>query len=324
VDGDGDLDIVFANGHVASYSCSGQPPFPGCAQVTQGRPDRLYLNDGVGSFTVAPVTQMPGSWDCAASVALGDVDGDGDLDIVFGNDRASYESGYGPLLGGLISSASGHENHLFLNDGNGVFSYAAQLPVDASVTGAVAFADVDGDGDLDLVCANDDPGHSRLYVNDGTGTFGDGTAARMPTGGASRSLAAGDVDHDGDPDLVTAGRLYTNLLRQLHAPSAPQVGQPYLLDAYSRYGPPAVFDVAVVVLSTNRVSVPVSPFGLLGVEPMLQLPAVVIPQPAGVGTVAWTPPNVPGMVGMPLYSQALVVPWPFDARLTNVVGGVVQ
>ncbi|HEX5052449.1 MAG TPA: VCBS repeat-containing protein [Planctomycetota bacterium] len=325
VDGDGDVDLVFGNGHTDSYWEYEVPgPFGPLVQSyyeTMGTADLVCLNDGTGTFRAMP--PLPASWDSSAAVALGDADGDGDLDIVVGNVLASYtytHNGY---------PVDGCQNRLYLNDGHGVFSdaTATQLPADGDVTSALAFADVDVDGDLDLVCAS--AAQNRLYLNDGSGDFADVTAVRMPPGdSASVSVALGDVDADGDLDLVVGRylqvRLYTNLLQQLDATQPPQVGQPYSLDAFARCGTQAVFDVAVVFLSTTRVSIPIPPFGLLGIEPTAILPTVVIPQPAGVGSIAWTVPNVPNAVGTAIYSQALIVSWPFGARFTNVVAGVVQ
>jgi hypothetical protein len=294
VDGDGDLDMVIGN---------------------QYGNNRLYLNNGTGSYFDGTSSRLPADSDLTWSVTLGDVDGDRDLDLVVGN------SGYYP---------SGQQNRLYLNDGTGTFTdaTAGRMPVDDDNTQSVALVDVDVDGDLDLVIGNGG-GQNRLYLNDGAGAFTDATASRMPVDGEwTSSVAHGDVDGDGDPDLVFGGvgqtRLYNNLQRQLDARYLLRPGQPYTLDIYSRYGPPSLFDVALTYLSTTRVSIPIPPLGILGIDPMAPLPPVLIPQPAGVGTASWNVPNNPALAGIEIFAQALIVHWPFDPRFTNVTADVIQ
>ncbi|MCU0862575.1 MAG: FG-GAP-like repeat-containing protein [Planctomycetes bacterium] len=287
VDGDGDLDLVIGNG---SYN-----PFP---QRTL-----LYLNDGTGSFAEASVGQMPTLPDYTEWVMPGDVDGDGDLDLVLGNRPRHVR--------------------IFLNDGAGTFSdgTAGRMPVvnDPTIT-RPALVDVDGDGDLDLVTR-------RLYLNNGAGTFSDVTATRIPgDNGAVASVAMGDVDGDGDPDMaIRAGLrsvLYLNLQRQLDAPYLLRSGRAYKLDVHARYGPPSQFDVAVPFLSTTRLGIPVPPFGVLGIDPMVSLPPVVIPTLTGTGTVTWLVPNTPAFAGIEIFAQAAILHVPLELRLGNVTADV--
>jgi hypothetical protein len=183
LDADGDVDLVFAN--------------RGWAWPSDLAND-LYLNDGSGRFTAS--RGLPDDQDRSTSVAIGDVDGDGDLDVVVGN--ADYHA------------PAGLPNRVYLNRGDATFVAApTALPQNDDPTLAVALADVDGDGDLDLACANDGP--NRLYVNDGTGRFGEAPPASFPPGAASSTaIVLADCDGDGDLDMLVGNhgqnRFYSN------------------------------------------------------------------------------------------------------------------
>ncbi len=169
VDGDGDLDAFVGN--------TGVP----------GGQERLYLNGGTGIFTNFTATNLPALLDNTSSVALGDVDGDGDLDAFVGN--------------------PGQQNRLLRNQGGGTAAFtdvtATSLPALIDATTAVALGDVDGDGDLDAFVGNTGSpgGQERLYLNGGTGDFTDATATNLPALlDATTAIALRDVDGDGDLD----------------------------------------------------------------------------------------------------------------------------
>jgi RHS repeat-associated protein len=167
VDSDGDLDLVVAN-------ASG--------------PNRLLLNDGHGIFTDVTDSRLPALSQVSMSAQLGDVDGDGDLDLVVAN--------------------RGSQNRLWLNDGTGVFTdaTATHLPSDSALSYDVEFADVDGNHTLDLVVANHGT-PNQLLRNNGLGVFTDVTTHQLPMiSGTSMDALFCDIDADGDADLlVTAG-----------------------------------------------------------------------------------------------------------------------
>ena len=294
IEQDGDLDIVFA-----SFS----------------EQNRLYVNDGTASYADATAAHMPSNCDETHDVALGDVDGDGDLDAVFANSRGR----------------GSHQNRLYLNDGWGTYTDAtsAKMPADTDFSRAVALGDVDGDGDPDMVFANSLQ-QNRLYVNDSTGTYADATA-RMPVDvDSTRSLVMGDVDGDGDLDLVYGSTydpnlLYLNLLHQLETPFLARLGYTYTLEVYSRFGPPSPSEFALPLLSTAAARISVPPYGTFGLEPkqMVALPALMIPQPAGMASTSFAVPKVAGIAGISLYAQVLIVTLPpAPVRLTNVTADV--
>ncbi|MCP4658216.1 MAG: DUF11 domain-containing protein [bacterium] len=140
----------------------------------------LYRNDSRGRFTKVPAA-LPGL--SYGSVAWGDYDGDGDLDLVM-----SGRMGWSP------------STRILRNDGGALFvDIAAGLP--GVEQGAVAWGDYDNDGDLDVLLSGG--GISEVYRNDGGGF----TPAGSGLPGLSFSEAAwGDYDNDGDLDVLLAGR----------------------------------------------------------------------------------------------------------------------
>ena len=103
------------------------------------------------TFAVHPYAVLGTRTDRSAGVALGDVDGDGDLDAIVANGRHWAQ-----------------ENEVFLNNGAGTFTVAHPLSLRRSTSYAAPLADLDGDGDLDVAVAND-RAPNRVYQNDGMG-----------------------------------------------------------------------------------------------------------------------------------------------------------
>ncbi len=174
-DGDGDLDLVIANGF-------GQQP-------------RLYQNDGLGFFTNLTATHFPVLTLNSFSSAAGDLDADGDLDLVFTDSGASTFGG------------AGGQTRVFINDGTGHFANetAVRMPV-SLVQSAVDLnlSDVDLDTDLDMIVVSRDGTPSKIYLNDGFGNFVEG--GPLPADGTGTyEYELGDVDGDLDPDIFVIG-----------------------------------------------------------------------------------------------------------------------
>jgi hypothetical protein len=151
---------------------------------------KLYINDGVGNFVIDNTTPFDQVYE--SSVAFADIDNDGDQDVLI--------SGFNT---GLASVSK-----LYVNDGLGNFVIDTSTPFDGVYSGSVAFSDVDNDGDQDLLITGVNSSNqriSKLYLNDGTGTFT--LIAGTPFEGVDKSaIHFSDVDSDGDPDLLITGR----------------------------------------------------------------------------------------------------------------------
>ena len=192
IDGDIDLDIIWANG--GGFSSAGTP------QVS-----RIYINNGSGVFTDESVARGAFTGLCRG-VELGDIENDGDMDMILAQDF-------------------NRQPQLLLNNGVGVFTNvtAARLPAATLGSSRAQFGDIDNDGDLDIYITNGTTsrfgtGQNRIYVNNGLGFFTDATAALHPAGSLAEPQDAifGDIDGDFDIDVRTGStaasqsRLYRN------------------------------------------------------------------------------------------------------------------
>ena len=225
VDADGDLDLFLAG--------AGQ--------------DRLLLNDGRGGFTDVTAGRLPAEDRVTQDIEIADLDGDGDLDAVLGQEGGHalwFNDGRGRFTDvsdrlpdpgnvearkvtpadvdgdGDLDLYFSHvgwqerspQDHLLINDGAGRFAdeSAARIPVEAGTTLTARFADLDGDGDLDLVRGEHGP--LTVWANDGAGVFTDVSDAVLPNRaeGPNIALALADFDGDGRIDIfigqLKAGR----------------------------------------------------------------------------------------------------------------------
>ncbi len=213
IDGDGDLDVVFANGrHWPSQN-------------------RVFINNGEGRLTSS--RPLGEELETTYAAPLADLDGDGDLDVAVGNDRAPnrilWNDGSGrfiagPTFGGIESTRGafiadldgnglddvvltnrGDLNSIFWNDEahRGTLERRGSFGTSTDSTISIGIGDLDGDGDLDLALANRDGQPNQVQWNDGQGNFSDGP--QFGTGSdETRGVAIADLDGDGHLDIATA------------------------------------------------------------------------------------------------------------------------
>ncbi len=210
LDGDGDVDLV---------TSSFRQDWP-----------QVLLNNGNANFTLAAT--LSGQRLVARGSALGDLNGDGDLDILFATSRQIYSNnGSGSFTAtGTVGAAVGEDfdvdlvdidgdrdldaifssqrisgNDVFVNDGLGNFTFSQTLA--RSGLGAtryqIGLADVDGDGDVDVLNNMSDGRYIDLWTNNGSGSFS--LQSTIRTQGRNWRIVTGDVDLDGDIDFYAAG-----------------------------------------------------------------------------------------------------------------------
>jgi hypothetical protein len=193
VDNDGDLDLY----------------------VTNYGPDALYINDGDGTFTDATRESGLGDSRWGASAGFVDYDGDGFLDLFVTtyldldpalrvSDSAGRPEYPGPRC------CNGTPDILYKNNGDGTFTDASEESGIGALRGkglGVVFADLDGDGKVDIYVANDGESN-RAWIQSEDGTFTDrgqsmGLSLNIHGGAeAGMGIAIGDLHGNGRLDLL--------------------------------------------------------------------------------------------------------------------------
>ncbi|HEX77878.1 MAG TPA: VCBS repeat-containing protein [Dehalococcoidia bacterium] len=170
VDNDGDLDVVFGSEDN----------------------NRVYLNNGQGALSFANQFESLSNIEHSKCLKLGDIDKDGDLDLVEG---AQCHEAYTPVV----------RVGVYANDGSGSYTFQGEVGLTDNVAPTffdgsqfIEVADVDGDGDLDLIVSTLD--NLELWLNNGSGSFD--TLKQTFVGASTKDIAFGDIDKDGDLDLI--------------------------------------------------------------------------------------------------------------------------
>ncbi len=187
IDGDGDMDIVSASSDDSKVA--------------------WYENtDGQGNYSTQKLISVEAMG--ASSVFAIDIDGDLDMDIL----STSFTD----------NKIAWYENL----DGLGTFGTQQVITTNATNAQSVFAADIDGDGDMDVISAsgNIDEGKIAWYENmDGLGNFGTQNIINSNSMGVY-SVYAADIDNDGDMDVLSAATLSTELVWYENIDSQGQFG----------------------------------------------------------------------------------------------------
>lgn len=186
-------------------------------QGVRDKPSRLYLGDGAGGLG-NPISILDS--DRVLAVAVGDLDKDGDLDLVTGTGHPGGE----PSTPDNLAPNRFYLNNTMQDPTAPVFGAGADIAADMDDTRAIALADMDGDTKLDVLAGNDEttPGSNRIYLNQSTGPQAVAFAAGFDFGPAddqTSKILVGDLNGDGLPDIVTLNYI---------APGSPGINRYFL------------------------------------------------------------------------------------------------
>jgi len=174
IDNDGDMDVLSA--------CSGADPY------FKGKVIWFKNSDGQGTFGQQQIITT--NTEGASSVYAADLDGDGELDV--------------------LSASWGDDKVAWYKNGDGQGTFGEQQIIRpcafADKPQSIYAADIDGDGDMDVLSASKNDDKIAWYKNtDGQGTFGSQQIITLYANGAN-SVYATDFDDDGDMDVLSASR----------------------------------------------------------------------------------------------------------------------
>lgn len=173
IENDGDLDLILTG-----------------TTVFNNDRTELYINDGFGNYTIDTTENF--STVESGTIDIGDVDNDGDFDV---------------LISGWLTGTLTKSTKLYLNDGNGLFIENTGLSLFGTWNSDPEFVDWDGDNDLDIFYSSSFPfSETRRYQNDGFGNFSLLNDPVFPSS-QKNAFTFFDVDGDLDQDLLFSGQV---------------------------------------------------------------------------------------------------------------------
>jgi hypothetical protein len=212
--------------------------FPDLAVAEVGqRVVSVLIGDGTGSFVLGSVLHFV--YVTPISLAVADFNNDGkadlavvlsedgpinEVDVLLGDGQGSFTevgrrfaTGKGPhfvVIGDFnadafpdiaVANDSSNDVTVLLGDGSGNFSPAPGSPFPVGeFPSAIAVADFNGDGIVDLATINSSSADVTILLSDGHGGFSQAPGSPFPTGISGQSIAAGDFNGDGNVDFATA------------------------------------------------------------------------------------------------------------------------
>lgn len=229
LDGDADLDVVIANEY---------------------QPNKILLNNGSGVFTDGTPGRLPQKNLDSEDIGIADMDRDNDLDIVFAtedhaihelyfnNGIAVYRDKSNVLPGSIANSVLAIDinndslpdlifgnagpsdtparNFILVNNGDSTFTNetSTRMPNVLDITQDIKLADIDNDGDNDMVVGNEDG--NKIHINNGSGFFTDETTIRLPLTGfeETRKVTLADIDGDNDLDIFFANVAFRPVMQR--------------------------------------------------------------------------------------------------------------